>query len=140
MIRKIKILLLSLLCLFSLNIHQAHAALTGADILKLFNSGQTAQATNTLASQAGIPNANASQVLNGLGNLTQLNKLTSGSASNLLSGIMNGQTGGAGSINNITGMLQSLQSGQISPSAISGLVNQVAGGAIPTDLGKAYPV
>ena len=135
---KTKILFpLIMLYLLIFNVTHAYAAPTGNQIFSMFTSGQTAQATNALASQAGISNANASQVLNGLGNLTQLNKLTSGGAGNLLSGIMSGQTGGAGSIGNITNMLQTLQSGQISPSAITGLVNQVAGGAIPADVGKA---
>ena len=137
--RKTKLLsIFAMLCLFAFQVHPANAQqISGSQIFSMFTSGQTSQAASALASQAGISTGSATQVLNGLGNLTQLNKLTSGGASNLLSGIMGGQTGGAATISNVTSMLQGLQSGQISTTAITGLINQVAGGAIPANLGQA---
>lgn len=137
--RKTRILsLFMMLCLLALHVPPANAQSTNAtQIFNMFTSGQTSQAVSALATQAGIPTNSATQVLNGLGNLTQLNKLTTNGATNLLSGILGGQTGGAATIGNITSMLQTLQSGQLNAGTITNLVNQVSGGLIPPNIAQA---
>ena len=109
------------------------ATLTADQIAQLTKSGNVTGAANALSSQSGLSLSNATKLIQSL----QGGKIDIGSATNLISGALGGQTVNAGNLTNITQMLQGLQNGQATPAAISGLISKVAGGALPPELGKA---
>ncbi len=109
------------------------ATLTADQIAQLTKSGNVTGAASALSSQSGLSLSNATKLIQSL----QGGKIDIGSATNLISGALGGQTVNAGNLTNITQMLQGLQNGQATPAAISGLISKVAGGALPPELGKA---
>lgn len=130
------IALLMISCLSFTKSTAAIGNLSASQITQLAQSGQITKAAQALAGQSGMQFGQASSMLGNLTKLTQGGKLDLGSATSLVSGALGGQFG-SGQISQVTSMLQGLQSGKANPAAIAGLVQKVAGGALPPEVGKA---
>lgn len=102
------------------------------NIQKLGGIPNINQAAQSLSKLANINLGDAGKFLQGL----QGGKIDLGSATKLASSVL-GKQFDAKAIKDIGGMLQGLQNGQANPAAIAGLINQVAGGKLPPEIGKA---
>jgi len=102
------------------------------NIQQLGNIANFNQAASSLSNLANINVGDASKFLKGL----QGGKIDLGSATTLANSVL-GKNFDIKGIKDIGSMLESLQSGGANPAAIAGLVNQIAGGKLPPEVGKA---